>query len=120
MSISQSSWRAEAEAKVAATLSEITPEWKLEHGVIIDAKNQRQLAGDFIIRLLDPETVKIISHDSRELVVLIEKKTYTAFQVTLAYCKTAAVAHQIVGATQVPIIMKELLLLIQHINNPPN
>jgi amidase len=90
-------WRAQAEAKVAATLSKIPVEWRLEQDVIKEAKNRRQLAGDFIIHLLDRETVRCISHDSNEIVDLIKKKTYTSVEVARAFCKTAAVAHQIVG-----------------------
>ncbi len=91
-------WQKQAEAKVAATLSKIPTEWRLDHNVIEDAKKQRQLAGDFIFHLLDHDTVEYVSHDSGELVDLIQKKVCTSVQVTQAYCKTAAVAHQIVGA----------------------
>lgn len=90
-------WQAQAQAKAAATLSKIPDEWRLEHDVIEDAKNHRQLAGNFIFQLLDIETVRYISHDSQELVDLIGKKVYTSVQVARAFCKTAAVAHQIVG-----------------------
>lgn len=96
MQTDRAGWKAQAEAKAADTLSKIPVEWRLEQDVIKAAKNRRQLAGDFIFNLLDRETVKCISYDSKELVDLIAKKEYTSLQVTQAYCKTAAVAHQIV------------------------
>ena len=89
-------WQTQAEAKVAATLSKIPVEWRLKEEVIKDAKNRRQLAGDFIIHLLDRDTVRYISHDSQQIVDLIGKKVYKSVQVARAFCKAAAVAHQIV------------------------
>jgi amidase len=98
MQVLDGDWQKQAEAKVAATLSKIPNEWRLDHSVIEDAKKHRQLAGDFIFQLLDHDTVECVSHDSGELVDLIKKKVYTSVQVAQAFCKTAAVAHQIVGA----------------------
>ena len=96
MQFDHDDWKAQAHAKVADTLSKIPVEWRLEQDIIKAAKSCRQLAGKFIFDLLDDETVKYISHDSKELVDLIAKKEYTSLQVTQAYCKTAAVAHQII------------------------
>ena len=99
MQLPRIDWQAQAEAKAAATLSKIPDQWRLKQDVIDDAKNRRQLAGDFIIQLIDRKTVECISHDSKELVDLIGKKVYTSVQVAQAFCKTAAVAHQIVGSS---------------------
>lgn len=101
-------WKAQAQAKVADTLSKIPEEWRLEEDAIKAAKNRRQLAGDFIFGLLDPETVKYISQDSKELVDLIAKKEYTSLQVTQAYCKIAAVAHQIVWTNTLSIFKRSV------------
>lgn len=98
-------WRVHAEAKVADTLSKIPDEWRLKQDVIKDAKNRRQLAGDFMLHLLDRDTVRCISHDSKEIVDLIGKKIYTSLQVAQAFCKTAAVAHQIVRISWVFIVL---------------
>lgn len=98
-------WKARAEAKVADTLSKIPVEWRLEQDVIDAAKNRRQLTGDFIFDLLDRETIQIISHDSKELVDFIGRKEYTSLEVAQAYCKTAAVAHQIVRKNRVSVLM---------------
>lgn len=96
MKLDHDDWKAQAQEKAADTLSKIPVEWRLEPDVIKAAKARRQLAGNFIFDLLDHETVKYISHDSQELVDFIAKKEYTSLQVAQAYCKTAAVAHQIV------------------------
>lgn len=96
MELHQDDWQARAKAKAAATLRKIPVDWRLDEGVIEDAKSRRQIAGDFILSLLDPDTVRCVSHDSKEIVDLIEKKVYTSVQMAQAFCKTAAVAHQLV------------------------
>lgn len=108
MQLPRIDWQAQAEAKAAATLSKIPDQWRLKQDVIDDAKNRRQLAGDFIIQLIDSKTVDCISHDSKELVDLIGKKVYTSVQVAQAFCKTAAVAHQIVGSSWFLYFLEEV------------
>ena len=96
MRLPDASWQARAEAKVAVTRSKIPDEWRLGQNVIDDAKKHRQLAGDFMNQLLDSETVNFISHDGTAIVDLIGKREATSVQVVRAFCKAAAVAHQIV------------------------
>ena len=77
----------------------------------MSSKSQRTadswLATSFLI--LDRDTIQIISHDSKELVDFIAKKEYTSLEVAQAYCKTAAVAHQIVRKNRVAIINRPVL-----------
>lgn len=93
----QQSWQDKAAAKVAETKSKIPREWILPDSALEDAKHQRQLSGPFIEKFLDEEELEIIRNDSVPLVAKIMAREYTALQVTRAYCKTAAMAHQIVS-----------------------
>lgn len=102
MPFPQSTWQAQAQAKAAATFSKIPDEWRLDQHVIEDARTRRQLAGDFMIQLLDRETVRLVAHDSKELVSFIQKREFTSAQVIRAFCKTAAIAHQIVRLAGIP------------------
>lgn len=91
------SWQDRAAAKRASILAEIPAEWRLAQADIDRAEKQRVLVGPFMEQLLDPETVSIVNKDSVPLVEAIKSRTYTSEQVTRAFCKTAAVAHQIVS-----------------------
>jgi amidase len=93
----QQSWQDKAAAKVSETRLKIPPEWTLTETDLEDAKNQRQLSGPFIEKFLENEELEIIQNDSVSLVAKIKAGQYTALQVTWAYCKTAAIAHQIVS-----------------------
>jgi amidase len=93
----QQNWQEKAEAKVAKTKAKIPLEWILSKADIEDAKKQRQLSGSFIERFLDNEEREVIQNDSVPLLSKIQSGQYTACHVAKAYCKTAAIAHQIVS-----------------------
>ncbi|KAF5127739.1 Acetamidase [Metarhizium anisopliae] len=95
MKIEATSWEVKATAKRAGTWAKIPPSWRLSAGDLQRAKNQRDLTGPFIRQFL-PENVNIItSKESLELVESLRRGDLTAVEVTTAFCKTAAVAHQI-------------------------
>ncbi|KAI1356104.1 amidase signature domain-containing protein [Xylaria sp. FL0043] len=89
------SWEARAAAKRADTLSKIRAEWRLSPADLAKAKKQRDLTGRFIHQFLDTDEVSIISRDSAQLVDDIREGRLTAVQVTTAFCKTTAIAHQL-------------------------
>ena len=97
MPIFQESWQAKAKAKVADMESKIPTEWILKRTDLEDAKQQRKLTGSFIEKFLNDSEVDIIRNDSVQLVEKIRSQHYTAVEVAQAYCKTAAVAQQIVS-----------------------
>lgn len=102
MRIEATSWEVKAAAKQAGTRAKIPPSWRLSAGDLQRAKNQQDLTGPFIRQFL-PENVNIItSKDSLELVESLRRGDLTAVEVATAFCKTAAVAHQIVGSKQFP------------------
>ena len=97
MQIFQSSWQAKAKAKVADMESKIPREWVLDRADLEEAKRQRKLTGSFIERFLHDGEVDIIRNDSVQLVEKIKSQRYTAVAVAQAFCKTAALAQQIVS-----------------------
>ncbi len=97
MQIFQESWQARAEAKAAEIHSRIPKEWTLDQVDLEKAKNQRDLAGPFIESFLNDREVDIIRNDSLQLVEKIKSQRHTAVEVVQAYCRTAAIAQQIVG-----------------------
>ncbi|KAK4142635.1 Acetamidase [Dichotomopilus funicola] len=88
-------WEARAAAKRASTLARIPQAWRLDPAQLDEAKGQRDLTGAFIHRFLQSRDIEIISQDSLELTRAIGSAKLTAVEVTTAFCKTAAVAHQI-------------------------
>lgn len=91
----QQTWQKKAEAKVAETKSKIPDEWTLQMHDLETAKGQRQLSGPFIERFLNDGELEITGNDSVPLLSKIKSGQYTALQVTTAFCKRAAIAHQI-------------------------
>jgi amidase len=90
-------WEAKAAAKRASTLAKIPPEWLLEKDELDKAAKQRDLTGRFIEQYLNEEEIKIIHEGSATLVDIIRLGNLSAVQVTRAFCKTAAIAHQVVS-----------------------
>ena len=90
-------WEAKAAAKRANTLSKIRSEWRLSAGDLERAANQRDLTGSFINQFLDEEDIDIVSMNSLAIISDLKKGKLTTVQVTTAFCKVAAIAHQIVS-----------------------
>lgn len=93
----QQTWQDKAATKVAKTRAKIPEKWILQESDLEDAKKQRKLSGPFIERFLDDGEVAIIRNDTVPLLAKIKSGEYTALEVTLAFCKTAAIALQIVS-----------------------
>lgn len=93
----QESWQARAKAKFAEIHSRIPEKWKLDPVDLEKARNQRDLTGPFIESFLNDHEVDIIRNGSLQLVEKIKSQRHTAVEVVQAYCKTAAIAQQIVS-----------------------
>lgn len=93
----EQSWEAKAKAKVAETKSKIPNEWRLNQSSLDKAKQIKKLCGPFIESFLSDDELSITRNDSTLLVEKVKTGEYTALQVAQAFCKTAAVAHQIVS-----------------------
>ena len=91
------SWDAKASGKRADTLAKIPAEWLLPKEDLDKAANERNLTGPFINQYLSPDDIAIVEQGSVPLVEKMSAGKLSAVQVTRAFCKTAAIAHQIVG-----------------------
>ncbi|KAG8427885.1 hypothetical protein J3459_006292 [Metarhizium acridum] len=115
MRIEATSWEAKAAAKRASTRARIPPSWRLSADDLQRAKNQRDLTGPFIRQFLPPHVNSITSKDSLELVESLRRGDLTAVEVTTAFCKTAAVAHQINNCLH-EIFFDEAIELAAHLD----
>ena len=96
--IMMSSWQKTASRKRDSISHKIPKDWILSDEVVEKAKQNRVLTGSFIEDLLDSQTLQITSLNSVNLVDAIGNGSFTAVQVTRAFCKRAAFAHQIVSS----------------------
>ncbi|KXX74804.1 Acetamidase [Madurella mycetomatis] len=88
-------WKETVAKKLRANDAKIPEQWRLDNHVIATARSRKQIAGDFIERLLDVQTRHITSFDVPDLVANMANGSLTAVQVAGAYCKRAAFAHQL-------------------------
>lgn len=102
MQILPASWQAAARAKRLDIHSRIPKEWLLTDVDLEKAERQRNLTGTFIDPFLDDDEKDIIGQDSVSLTEKIKRREYTAVAVTHAFCKTAAIAQQIVSLSLCP------------------
>jgi amidase len=99
MTTTKQNWQDVAAAKRAATLASIPKEWLIPSNLmpaddVLDVTTFPKTSG-----LFTEEELKITAASASEIVDQISKKVWTAEKVTLAFCKTASVAHQLVSAT---------------------
>lgn len=90
-------WEVRAAEKRASTLAKIPLEWRLSPAELELASKQRDLTGPFMEKFLEPNEISIVNMDSVPIVDAIRSGKLSAVEVTTAFCKTAAVAHQIVS-----------------------
>ncbi|OTB07283.1 hypothetical protein M426DRAFT_318298 [Hypoxylon sp. CI-4A] len=93
--MSAENWEAKAAAKRASTSAKIPPEWRLGPDDVKKASKQRDLTGPFIQQFLDAKDIAILSMDSIPIANAVREGNLTSLEVTTAFCKAAAVAHQI-------------------------
>jgi amidase len=90
------SWKEKAAKKKASILEQNPDRWRLSKADLKRARRQQDLIGPFIRSFLTPETIRIISLDTADIVAALQNGELTAVQVVTAFCHCAAVAHQIV------------------------
>lgn len=90
-------WQKLAAKKRQSILDRIPKKWLLTEAQIEEAKQQRDLTGSYIEKFLDPVQVKITKLDGALLHEALAEGRLTATEVTIAFCRAAAVAHQIVS-----------------------
>jgi amidase len=89
-------WQDAAKAKVASTFEKIPSEWRLSDKELHEASKKRRIAGNFILSFLTEDERRIVTTPAEELVPQLATRLCTAIAVVKAFCKTAAIAHQIV------------------------
>ena len=109
MKMNPLSWEIRVAAKRGATLAKINPQWRLAPEIVDRARHQRDLTGPFIQSLLDEQTVSITSMDSVRIITEVANQKLLVTQVVTAFCKTAAVAHQIVRTSRYRCICRGLI-----------
>jgi len=90
-------WQEQASKKRFEIRDSIPHEWLLDPATLHEAKKRQNLTGTFIESLLEAEVCDIANNNSLELVTRIRDGTYTALQVTRAFCNRAVVAQQLLG-----------------------
>ncbi len=89
-------WDQIAADKRNDNLAKIPQDWLLKPDVIEASKKHRSIAGWFIESLLDIDTLRITGLDPVEIIDSIAAGTLSSLEVTTAFCKRAAFAHQLV------------------------
>ncbi|KAF2498692.1 amidase [Lophium mytilinum] len=95
MLVPKDSWKAKAEKKTSETLAKIAPEWRLSEIELAKAAKQRDLTGAFFDHYLEAQEIDIIRQDATCIVGKVQRGELSAMETTLAFCKAAAIAHQI-------------------------
>lgn len=89
-------WQEAAAAKRVALQASIPPEWLIPKHTLptehfLDVTGFRESSG-----LLTDEEIQITDAGAVDIVEKISKRLWSAEEVTLAFCKAAAIAHQLV------------------------
>ena len=92
-------WQDAARMKADETWAKIPAQWRLDPSIIEEAQSRTDITGGFIEKLLSSDEVKITSFHTIALALAIRDRDFTAQQVTTAFCKRAAIAHQLVCRT---------------------
>ncbi|KAH8590975.1 amidase signature domain-containing protein [Bisporella sp. PMI_857] len=92
---SETGWQLTAEKKRRSIADKIPQDWKLPQSVLKGAHERRKLTGDFFEQLLDGETLRITKLHSNDLLGAIRNRSLSAVEVTRAFCKRTAFAHQL-------------------------
>ncbi|QPC71343.1 hypothetical protein HYE68_002095 [Fusarium pseudograminearum] len=91
----KSTWESRAAAKRAEVLDKIRPEWRLSPKDLERARQQRDITGPFIQQFLEERDVSVTSMTSAPILKALGEGKLSVVQVASAFCKRAAVAHQI-------------------------
>ncbi|KAL2071771.1 hypothetical protein VTL71DRAFT_13006 [Oculimacula yallundae] len=93
--ISARPWQIRAAEKAAQVTAKIPVKWRIREEELDRARSQRDLTGPFIQSFLSEAERDIVQLNSVQLIQSLAARVLTALDVATAYCKTAAIAHQI-------------------------
>lgn len=106
ISHANTSWESKAAAKRSSTNAKIPQEWQLSNAELEKAAKQKDLTGSFIEQYLTPDEGFIVAQDANKLAENIRSGEWTAKTVAQAFCKSAAIAHQIVWSSESVVVCK--------------
>lgn len=89
-------WKSLATAKRDAILNSIPENWRLPK--IPSAEEQKDVTGPYIQQFLDKKEVEITETDAVGIAEKVAAGTWSAVDVTQAFCHRASLAHQLVSS----------------------
>lgn len=89
-----SSWNELAKVKRESIAKAIPQEWRIE--IIPSSEEQRDVTGHYIHQYLSPKEIEITESDALDIVGKTSIGTWSAEEVTRAFCHRASLAHQLV------------------------
>ena len=87
-------WKTQAATKRDSIISLIPSEWRI--APLPPAEELRDVTGDYIRQYLSEREIEITETDAEGIVAKTMKGSWTAVEVTSAFCHRAALAHQMV------------------------
>jgi amidase len=93
-------WKDIAAAQQAKRQNRIPKEWLLKNPPADDVYNVMDIP--YTCGIMSPEELKITEKDCVELLDLMANKKLKSYDVTLAFCKRAAIAQQLVSCFNSP------------------
>ncbi|KAH8816971.1 amidase signature domain-containing protein [Xylogone sp. PMI_703] len=88
-------WEAAAHAKREAILACIPKEWRLDS--IPTAEDQKDVTGTYVNQFLTDKEIVITETDALDIIDKAASGTWTAVDITKAFCHRAAIAHQLLN-----------------------
>ena len=88
------SWEELAKAKRESITASIPAEWQIE--AIPSTEQQRDVAGKYLWQYLSEREIEITESEATRIIEKTSEGTWTAEEVTRAFCHRASLAHQIV------------------------
>jgi len=95
-------WQEIASTKRSSLLATIPPQWLIPTELMPSDSFQNITTFPNQSGFLTPEEVQITASSASDIVHYISTHVWTAEKVTLAFCKAAAVAHQLVHFLPTP------------------
>jgi len=87
-------WEQVAKQKRDSVLELVPKEWRIPSPPSVE--EQRNVTGPFIQKYLGQKEIEITESDAVNLVKKASDGTWSAYEITQAFCHRAAVAHQLV------------------------
>jgi amidase len=105
-------WEIRAKAKRDSINALVPPKWRIETP-IPSADEVKDVTGKYIQQYLNPREIEITETDAVDIVGQTCAGSWTAKEVTEAFCHRAALAHQLVCDETMRISLGDPLLMFE-------